>query len=65
MAKLTPCILLCGVALGLSVPTTAQAAQRLRPQGLVNDFAGVMSPQILGSGHRDDAPRLWGAPLWS
>jgi len=34
------------VALGLSVPTTAQAAQRLRPQGLVNDFAGAMSPQV-------------------
>ena len=46
MAKLTPCILLCGVALGLSVPATAQAAQRLRPQGLVNDFAGVMSPRV-------------------
>ena len=38
-------ILLCWVALGLSVPPPAQAAQRLRPQGLVNDFAGVVNPQ--------------------
>ena len=38
-------LLLCWVALSLSIPTAVQAAQRLRPQGLVNDFAGVMNPQ--------------------
>ena len=45
MTKLTPRIWLYGVALGLSVSVTAQAAQRLRPQGLVNDFAGVINSQ--------------------